>query len=125
MQDISGQKSALYGDRKQNTFGIPSEIPVAISAEFLCAHRDPHLYSGFHPDPFRFEGDITEKSLRTRPRVHDPLSECNKKNRSKTEVLGPPTTRLGSLISDLINSMCVPAITSYRTVPTAKVGWRH
>ena len=47
--------------------------PGAISPEFFVWVRTvtPHLYSGCHPDPLRFGGDITEKPF------HEPLEAYN------------------------------------------------
>jgi len=69
---ISGWKSALYWwQKKTKRFGILRWNSWGDFPYFLCecAPSPTHLYSWFHPDPFRFGGRHNRKT-------HDSQSKC-------------------------------------------------
>ena len=65
------RESALYSWQKKHVLAFLDGTHGAISTIFCVRTFTPHLYSRFHPDPFSFGEDITEKPL------HGPRSKCN------------------------------------------------
>ena len=67
---VSGQKSTLYWFKTRFVI-LRCNFWADFQCIFVWMHTvTPHIYSGFHLDPFRLGGDITEKTHPGAPRVN-------------------------------------------------------